>query len=55
MTVTRRMFLGSSLLVAAAPIAIPSLAHAQDATPGADDGELPVTASSECARCPRLS
>jgi hypothetical protein len=35
------MFLGSTLLAAAAPIVIPSLASAQDATPVTESGDVP--------------
>jgi hypothetical protein len=41
MPVTRRVFLGSTMLAAAMPLAVPALAHAQDATPEAMDPDSP--------------
>ncbi|HET9661429.1 MAG TPA: hypothetical protein VFP05_13920 [Thermomicrobiales bacterium] len=41
MPVTRRVFLGSAMLVAAAPLAAPALAFAQDASPVAEAGDAP--------------
>ena len=41
MPVTRRHFLGSTILAAAAPLAIPSFGQAQDATPEAMDPKAP--------------
>src|SRR5690349_13003915 len=41
MTVTRRTLLGSALLAAAAPAALPALAFAHDATPAAESMEQP--------------
>ena len=41
MPVTRRVFLGSTILATAAPFAIPALAQAQDATPEAMGPEAP--------------
>jgi len=41
MSLTRRTLLGSTLLAAAVPLAVPALVHAQDATPVSDGAEAP--------------
>ena len=41
MAVTRRVFLESTMLAAVATLAVPVLAHAQDATPVSDTAEAP--------------